>query len=106
VFFILKIWCLAAMIARVSYMLASTRDCFQCADRDAPADAGLRLCHLQTTVVGVSMHWAATRRRQAVVSIPSACTFYTFINMGVLRHWAGLIFAARLNTATPKAAWF
>ncbi len=30
-------------------------------------------------------------------------TFYTFINMGVLSGLAGLIFAARLNTATPKA---
>ena len=30
-------------------------------------------------------------------------TFYTFVNMGVLSVLAGLIFAARLNTATPKA---
>ncbi|MDR3411927.1 MAG: sugar ABC transporter permease [Formivibrio sp.] len=30
-------------------------------------------------------------------------SFYTFINMGVLAAVAGLIFAARLNTATPKA---
>jgi putative multiple sugar transport system permease protein len=30
-------------------------------------------------------------------------TFYTFINMGGLAALAGLIFAARLNTATPKA---
>jgi putative multiple sugar transport system permease protein len=30
-------------------------------------------------------------------------TFYTFINMGVLAALAGLIFAARLNSATPKA---
>jgi putative multiple sugar transport system permease protein len=29
--------------------------------------------------------------------------FYTFINMGVLAALAGLVFAARLNTATPKA---
>ena len=28
---------------------------------------------------------------------------YTFINMGVLAALAGLVFAARLNTATPKA---
>ena len=31
-------------------------------------------------------------------------TFYTFINMGVLAALAGLIFAARLNTATPRRA--
>ena len=30
-------------------------------------------------------------------------SFYTFVNMGVLAAMAGLIFAARLNTATPKA---
>ncbi len=30
-------------------------------------------------------------------------TFYTFVNMGVLAALAGMIFAARLNTATPKA---
>jgi putative multiple sugar transport system permease protein len=29
--------------------------------------------------------------------------FYTFVNMGMLAALAGLIFAARLNTATPKA---
>jgi putative multiple sugar transport system permease protein len=30
-------------------------------------------------------------------------TFLTFVNMGVLAALAGLIFGARLNTATPKA---
>ena len=30
-------------------------------------------------------------------------SFYTFITMGVLAALAGLVFAARLNTATPKA---
>ena len=30
-------------------------------------------------------------------------TFFTFVNMGALAALAGLIFAARLNTATPKA---
>jgi putative multiple sugar transport system permease protein len=29
--------------------------------------------------------------------------FYTFVNVGVLAALAGLVFAARLNTATPKA---
>jgi putative multiple sugar transport system permease protein len=29
--------------------------------------------------------------------------FFTFVNMGVLAALAGLVFAARLNTATPKA---
>ncbi|WP_088347386.1 MULTISPECIES: multiple monosaccharide ABC transporter permease [Rhodomicrobium] len=30
-------------------------------------------------------------------------TFLTFVNMGILSALAGLVFAARLNTATPKA---
>src|SRR4029450_2910456 len=30
-------------------------------------------------------------------------TFYAFVNMGVLAALAGLVFAARLNTAPPKA---
>ena len=30
-------------------------------------------------------------------------TFFTFVNMGALAALAGLVFAARLNTATPKA---
>jgi putative multiple sugar transport system permease protein len=30
-------------------------------------------------------------------------TFLTFVNMGLLSALAGLVFAARLNTATPKA---
>ncbi|MCB0192786.1 MAG: sugar ABC transporter permease [Anaerolineae bacterium] len=30
-------------------------------------------------------------------------TFYTFVNLGVLAALAGLVFAARLNVATPKA---
>ena len=30
-------------------------------------------------------------------------SFYTFVNMGMLAALAGLVFAARLNTATPKA---
>ena len=30
-------------------------------------------------------------------------TFFTFANMGMLAALAGLVFAARLNTATPKA---
>ena len=32
-------------------------------------------------------------------------TFYTFMNMGVLAALGGLVFAARLNTATPKAGF-
>ena len=32
-------------------------------------------------------------------------SFYAFVNMGVLAALAGLVFAARLNTATPKAGF-
>ena len=39
------------------------------------------------------------------VSITERLTFLTFANMGMLAALAGLIFAARLNTATPKAGF-
>lgn len=32
-------------------------------------------------------------------------TFYTFVNMGALAALAGMIIAARLNSATPRLAW-
>ena len=40
--------------------------------------------------------------RLSGVSVP-AVSFMTFVNMGVLAALAGLIFAARLNSGTPKA---
>ncbi|WP_082163734.1 multiple monosaccharide ABC transporter permease [Caballeronia mineralivorans] len=44
----------------------------------------------------------AKAARLSGVSVP-AISFLTFVNMGVLAALAGLIFAARLNSGTPKA---
>ena len=44
----------------------------------------------------------AKAARLSGVSVP-AVSFMTFVNMGVLAALAGLIFAARLNSGTPKA---
>ena len=50
------------------------------------------------------MRSVATRRQRRLSGINTKrLSFYTFINMGVLAALAGLVFAARLNTATPKA---
>ena len=44
----------------------------------------------------------AKAARLSGVNVPSV-SFFTFVNMGVLAALAGLIFAARLNSGTPKA---
>src|SRR5205814_5619103 len=57
------------------------------------------------TTVGRQIYAVGGNEKAAKLSGISTerLTFYTFINMGVLAALAGLIFAARLNTATPKA---
>ncbi|WP_207459980.1 multiple monosaccharide ABC transporter permease [Azospirillum sp. SYSU D00513] len=57
------------------------------------------------TVVGRRIYALGGNEKAAKLSgiDTQRLTFYTFVNMGVLAALAGLIFAARLNTATPKA---
>ena len=57
------------------------------------------------TTIGRQIYAVGGNERAAKLSgIPtSRLTFLTFVNMGVLAALAGLVFAARLNTATPKA---
>ncbi|GAC1479380.1 MAG: hypothetical protein NVS2B11_03550 [Acetobacteraceae bacterium] len=57
------------------------------------------------TTVGRQIYAVGGNEKAAKLSgIPTArIAFFTFVNMGVLAALAGLIFAARLNTATPKA---
>ena len=57
------------------------------------------------TTVGRQIYAVGGNERAAALSgIPTQrLTFLTFVNMGVLAALAGLVFAARLNTATPKA---
>ena len=57
------------------------------------------------TVIGRQVYAVGGNRHAAKLSgvKTERLTFLAFVNMGVLAALAGLIFAARLNTATPKA---
>lgn len=57
------------------------------------------------TVVGRRIYALGGNEKAAKLSgvNTTRLLFYTFVNMGVLSALAGLVFAARLNTATPKA---
>ena len=59
----------------------------------------------RNTVVGRRIYALGGNEKAAKLSgiDTRRLSFYTFVNMGVLAALAGLIFAARLNTATPKA---
>ncbi|OIQ67904.1 xylose transport system permease protein XylH [mine drainage metagenome] len=94
----------AAMIAAFSYLLASYRG--------LPNVLIVMLVLMlvydfvtSKTTVGRRIYALGGNEKAARLSGISTerLTFYTFINMGVLAALAGLIFAARLNTATPKA---
>ncbi len=57
------------------------------------------------TVIGRQVYAVGGNAKAAKLSGIKAerLTFFAFVNMGVLAALAGLVFAARLNTATPKA---
>jgi len=57
------------------------------------------------TVIGRQVYAVGGNAKAAKLSGIKAeqLTFLTFVNMGTLAALAGLVFAARLNTATPKA---
>ena len=59
----------------------------------------------ESTTLGRRIYAVGGNLKAAKLSgIPTErLTFLTFVNMGMLAALAGLIFAARLNTATPKA---
>jgi len=104
VFFMLKNLVFAAMIAAFSYLLASYRG--------LPNVLIVMLLLMllydfvtSRTTLGRRIYALGGNEKAARLSgiKTERLTFYTFINMGVLAALAGLIFAARLNTATPKA---
>ncbi|MEO6293509.1 MAG: multiple monosaccharide ABC transporter permease [Burkholderiaceae bacterium] len=104
VFFILKNLVFTAMIAAFSYLLASYKG--------LPNVLIVMLLLMlvydfvtSKTTVGRRIYALGGNEKAARLSgiKTERLTFYTFINMGVLAALAGLIFAARLNTATPKA---
>ena len=104
VFFILKNLVFVAMIIAFSYLLASYRGL---------PNVLIVMLLLMLAYDFVTSRTTLGRRIYALGGNEKAArlsgirterlTFYTFINMGVLSALAGLIFAARLNTATPKA---
>jgi len=103
-FFVLKNLVFAGMIAMFSYLLASYRG--------LPNVLIVMLLLMlvydfvtSRTTVGRRIYALGGNEKAARLSgiNTERLTFYTFINMGVLAALAGLIFAARLNTATPKA---
>jgi putative multiple sugar transport system permease protein len=104
VFFMLKNLVFAAMIAAFAYMLSSYRG--------LPNVLIVMLLLMllydfvtSRTTLGRRIYALGGNEKAARLSgiKTERLTFYTFINMGVLAALAGLIFAARLNTATPKA---
>jgi putative multiple sugar transport system permease protein len=104
VFFLLKNLLFAAMIAAFSYMLSTYKG--------LPNVLIVMLLLMlvydfvtSRTTIGRRIYALGGNEKAARLSgiKTERLTFYTFINMGVLSALAGLIFAARLNTATPKA---
>lgn len=104
VFFLVKNLVFAAMIAAFSYLLSSYKGL---------PNVLIVMLLLMLVYDFVTSRTTLGRRVYALGGNEKAArlsginterlTFYTFINMGVLAALAGLIFAARLNTATPKA---
>ena len=103
-FFMVKNLVFAAMISAFSYLLASYKG--------LPNVLIVMLLLMlfydfvtSRTVVGRRIYALGGNEKAARLSgiKTERLTFYTFVNMGVLSALAGLIFAARLNTATPKA---
>jgi putative multiple sugar transport system permease protein len=78
----------------------------ECADHHGHPDHYLCL-HDGITVLGRRIYALGGNEKAAKLSgiKTERLTFLTFVNMGMLAALAGLIFAARLNTATPKAGF-
>jgi putative multiple sugar transport system permease protein len=103
-FFLVKNLVFVAMISMFSYLLASYRGL----PNVLIVMLVLMLAYdfvTSKTTVGRRIYALGGNEKAARLSgiNTERLTFYTFINMGVLAALAGLIFAARLNTATPKA---
>jgi putative multiple sugar transport system permease protein len=104
VFFLLKNVAFAAIILFLSYLLASYKGL---------PNVLIVMAVLIVAYDFVTHHTTVGRRIYALGGNEKAArlsgvktqrlTFLTFVNMGVLAALAGLVFAARLNTATPKA---
>lgn len=103
-FFFVKTAVFSALLIYFSYLLASYRGLPNVLIVMA---ALIFLFHFITgrTTIGRRVYALGGNEKAAKLSgiKTERLAFYTFVNMGVLAALAGLVFAARLNTATPKA---
>lgn len=103
-FFLLKNAVFAAIIVYFSYLLAS----YKGFPNVLAVMSVLIIAYTyisKRTVLGRRVYAVGGNEKAARLSgiKTERVSFYTFVNMGMLAALAGLIFAARLNTATPKA---
>lgn len=102
--FALKIGAISALLLAFCYMLASYRGIPTVVAIMAALVAGYAFL-MNRTVLGRRIYAVGGNLKAARLSGVNTAriTFVTFVNMGVLAAIAGLIFAARLNSATPRA---
>ena len=103
-FFVLKNAVFVALIVSLSYLLAT----YKGLPNVLIIMALLMLAYdfvTRRTVLGRRLYALGGNEKAARLSgiRTERLTFFAFVNMGVLSALAGLVFAARLNTATPKA---
>ncbi|MCK0207368.1 sugar ABC transporter permease [Starkeya koreensis] len=103
-FFLAKNAVLFAIIVYFAYLIASHRGLPNVLVIMAALIALYAFVTTRTTI-GRQIYAVGGNEKAAKLSgiKTERLTFLTFVNMGVLAALAGLIFAARLNTATPKA---
>lgn len=104
VFFVLKNLALSALIIFFSYLLASYRG-MPTVLIIMGALIGIYTFVMNKTTVGRRVYAVGGNVKAAKLSGVNTerVTFLSFVNMGVLAALAGLIFTARLNSATPTA---
>ncbi|WP_279305960.1 multiple monosaccharide ABC transporter permease [Pokkaliibacter plantistimulans] len=103
-FYVVKNGLIAAAIIYISYLLSTYRGL-----PNVLITMGVLMCAYtfltNRTTLGRRIYAIGGNVKAAKLSgiNTERLTFLTFVNMGMLAALAGLIFAARLNTATPKA---
>ncbi len=103
-FFLVKNLVIFAIVGYLAYLIASHRGMPNVLIIMALLIAAYAF-FTNRTILGRQIYAVGGNEKAAALSgIKTArLTFLTFVNMGVLAALAGLVFAARLNTATPKA---
>jgi putative multiple sugar transport system permease protein len=104
VMFVVKNVVLTALIVSFCYLLATYRG-LPTVLVIMGVLIGVYTFVMNRTTIGRRVYAVGGNAKAAMlsgVSVPSV-RFFTFVNMGILAALAGLIFAARLNSGTPKA---